>query len=105
MSSSLAPSKTGVTASKPRILADQPEMRFEDLADVHTTRHTQRIEHDIQRRSVFEERHVLFRHDLGDHTLVTVATGHLVTDRQRSLDRDIDLGHLENAAGQARRHA
>ena len=39
------------------------EMRLEDLPDVHARRHAQRVEHDIDRRPVREERHVLLRQD------------------------------------------
>src|SRR5439155_24916444 len=54
------------------------EVRLEDLADVHPARHTERVEHDVDRAAVLEERHVLVRHDLRDHALVAVAAGELV---------------------------
>ena len=35
------------------------EVGFEDLPDVHAARHAQRVEHDVDRGPVLEERHVL----------------------------------------------
>ena len=58
------------------------KVRFEDLSDVHTRRHTERVEDDLDRRSIGEVRHILFRQNAGDDTLVTVTAGHLVTDRE-----------------------
>ena len=57
------------------------EVGFENLAHVHTAGHAERIEQDVDRRPVREERHVLFGQDLRDHTLVAVTAGHLVADR------------------------
>jgi len=39
------------------------QVRLEDLADVHPARHPERVEHDVHRRPVGEERHILLRHD------------------------------------------
>ena len=75
-------------------------MGFEDLTDVHPRWNAQRVEHDIDRRAVLEERHVFGRVDLGDHALVAVAAGHLVAGLQLALHRDVDLDHLEHARGQ-----
>src|SRR4051794_4289511 len=72
-------------------------MRFEDLPDVHPARHAKRIEHDVGMRTVFEERHVLDRHDLRHHALVAVTAGHLVAGLDLALHRDEDLDHLHHA--------
>ncbi len=72
-------------------------MGFEDLADVHSRRHTQRVQHHIDRRTVFEERHVFGWQDARNHTLVTVTAGHLVARLQLALNRHEDLDHLEHA--------
>ena len=72
-------------------------MRFEHLTDVHTRRHAQRIQDDVHRRSVRQERHVFFRHDLGDDTFVAVASGHLVTDRKLALRGDVNFHLLDDA--------
>ena len=68
-----APWNTGVLASKPSSCAAQPEVRLQDLPDVHAARHAERVQHDVDRRAVREERHVLFGHDAGDDALVAVA--------------------------------
>ena len=73
------------------------QVRFENLADVHAARHAQRIEQDVHRRAVFEERHVFFRHDAGDNALVSVTAGHLVADRKLTLGGDVDLDHFQHA--------
>ena len=72
-------------------------MRLEDLTDVHTRRHAERIEDDLDRRSIGEVRHILFRQNARDDALVTVAAGHLVADRQLALHGDVDLDHLDDA--------
>src|SRR5260370_963219 len=62
----------------PTVARRVAQVRFEHLADVHTARHTERVEHDVDRRAVVEVGHVLDRKDLGDHTLVAVTAGELV---------------------------
>jgi hypothetical protein len=76
------------------------QVHFQDLADVHPRRHAERVEHDVDRRAVGHVRHVLDRHDLGDHALVAVAPRHLVARLQPALDRDVDLDHLLHARRQ-----
>src|SRR4051812_42440415 len=73
-----------------------PEVGLENLADVHTRRNAERVEHDLHRRAVRQIRHVLFGEDPRDHALVTVAAGHLVADRQLALHRDVDLDELDD---------
>ena len=73
------------------------EVGFEDLTDVHTRRHAQRVQHDVGRRTVGHERHVFDRDDTRDHTLVTVAARHLVARLQAALDGQVDLDHLLHA--------
>ena len=83
------------------LLAERPrraaEVALEDLADVHTRRNAERVEHDVDRVAVLHVRHVLFGQDARDDALVAVATGHLVADRQLALDGDVDLDHLDDA--------
>ena len=50
ISSTVAPAKTGVGAVNRASCAAQPEVRLEDLADVHTRRHAERIQDDVHRR-------------------------------------------------------
>jgi hypothetical protein len=51
-------------------------------------------------RAVGHVGHVLDRNDLGHHTLVAVAAGHLVARLQAALDGQVDLDHLQHARGQ-----
>src|SRR5262249_20184347 len=76
------------------------EVRFEHLADVHTARHTERVEHDVDRRAVGEVGHVLDGQDLGDHALVAVAAGELVALADLALLAGVDAHQLVYAGRQ-----
>src|SRR5690606_22668289 len=67
--------RCGILASK--FMTSPSENGFEDLTQVHPRRYTQRVEADINRCSVFQERHVFFPYDLGNDTLVSVTSRHL----------------------------
>ena len=73
------------------------EMSLEDLADVHARGHAQRIEHDIDRRSVGQIRHVFFGQNPRQHALVAMASRHLVAHLQAALHGDEHLDHLDDA--------
>src|SRR5229473_298461 len=79
---------------------DPPKVGLQDLAQVHAARHAERVEHDVDRGAVGQVGHVLGRHDPGDHALVAVAAGHLVTGRDLSLLGEIDTDHLVDARAQ-----
>ena len=72
-------------------------MGFQNLTDVHTARNAQRIQDDVHRSSVGQERHIFFWQDLGNNPFVPVATGHLIADRNLTFRCHIDLDHLKNA--------
>ena len=73
------------------------QMHLEHLTDVHTGRHAQRVEDDIERRAVRQVRHILAREDAGHDTLVAMAAGHLVADGDLTLLRDVDAHDLVDA--------
>ena len=75
-------------------------MSLQDLSDVHTGRHTQRVQYDIQRTSIWKEWHIFYRKNSGDNTLVSVTTCHLIADRDLSLLCDIDANYLINTRSQ-----
>ena len=81
-------------------LSGKAQMNFKYLSDVHTGRHTQRIQHDIQRPSVRQVRHILCRQHTGNNTLVTMTSGHLIPDGNLSLLCDIDTYCLINTRRQ-----
>ncbi len=85
---------------EPEHAARPPEVGLEDLPDVHSARHAERVEHDVHRTSIRQIRHVLDGQDARDDTLVTVAPGHLVADRELALHRDEDLDQLDHARGE-----
>ena len=80
-----------------QLVASPTEDGFIDLTEVHTGRHAEGVEDDVNRRAVGEERHILGTDDLGDDTLVAVAASHLVADAEFALHGEIDLGHLDDA--------
>ena len=80
-----------------QVVRGPAQVRLQDLTDVHTRRHAERVEDDLDRRPVGQVRHVLFRQDARDDALVAVTAGHLVADRQLALHGDVDLDHLDDA--------
>src|SRR5215813_1743805 len=77
--------------------ASPAKMRLEDLADVHSARHTKRIEHDVDLGAILKERHILDGYDLRNHALVTVTAGHFIAGLYLAFHRDEDLDHLHDA--------
>ena len=65
-------------------------MGLQNLTDIHTSRNTKRVQNDVDRSTVLEERHILDGQDLGDNTLVAVTSGELVTIGDLALLRDVD---------------
>ena len=64
------------------IAARKAEIRLEQLSEVHSGRHAERVQHDVDRPAVGQERHVAARQDARDDALVSVTAGHLVADGQ-----------------------
>ena len=85
---------------EPQRVGRPAEVRLEDLADVHTRRDAERVEHDLHGRAVGQVRHVLLGEDARDDALVAVAAGHLVADRQLALHGDVGLDQLDDAGRQ-----
>ena len=81
-------------------LAGPAQVRLEQLPDVHTGRNAERVQDDVDRRTVGEERHVLDRQDLGDDTLVAVTAGELVALLDLALLRDEHANELVDAGRQ-----
>ena len=73
---------------------------FVDLSQVHTRRHTQRVQYDIDDRTIFEERHIFVTNDFGNDTLVTVTTCHLITYAEFTFLSDVNLSQLNNTGRQ-----
>src|SRR5690606_4055138 len=90
----------GAVLDLPSLGGGPAEVQLEDLADVHSSRDTERVEHDVDGGAVLEERHVLDREDLGDDALVAVATGELVAIGDLALVRDVDAHELVDTGGE-----
>ena len=48
------------------------QMNFEHLTDVHTGRNAQGVQHDVERRTVGQEGHILLRKDAGNNALYQI---------------------------------
>ena len=75
-------------------------MRLEDLTNVHARRHTEWVKHDIYRLALLVIRHVFYRHNYRDNTLVTMTTGHLVARLNATLDSEVNFNDLQYTRSQ-----
>ena len=66
-------------------LSGKGQVDFQYLSDIHTGRHAQGIQNDVQRTSVRQIRHIFHRKHTGNNTLVAVSSCHLITDGNLSL--------------------
>ena len=73
------------------------QVDFQHLTDIHTRGNTQGVEHNIQRRTIGQEGHILLGQDPGDNTFVSMASRHLVTNGDFSALGDIASYHHVNA--------
>ena len=73
------------------------QVNFKHLTDVHSGRNAQGVQHDLQRSTVGQERHILLRQYARHNTLVAVTACHLVADGDLSLLRDVNAHHHVNA--------
>ena len=92
--------QTPGTCTRSEMLAYVAKVRLQDLADVHSARNAERVENDVDRGAVGKERHVLHGKNLGDDSLVAVASRHLVADHQLSLLGGVDLNRHVRAGRQ-----
>ena len=69
-------------------------MDLKHLSDVHTGRHAQRIQYNIKRTAIWQERHILYRKHAGNNTLITMTSSHLITYRNLTFLSDIDTYRL-----------
>ena len=67
---------------------------LEDLTEVHSRRHTQRVQYQVNWTTILEEWHILLTNNLRYDTLVTVTTSELITYTDLTLLSDINLSHL-----------
>ena len=76
------------------------QLGFQQLPQIHTRRNAQRIETDVQRRTVGHIRHLLHRQNARYDAFVSVATGHLVAFPQFAFDGHQHLHHFVDAGTQ-----
>ena len=75
-------------------------MHFQNLADVHPRRYTQRVQHDVHGAAVCHVRHVFHRQNARYHAFVTVAAGHFVACLQAAFDGNEHFDHFLHARRQ-----
>ena len=75
-------------------------MEFKHLAQVHSARHTKRIEHNVNRGAVRQERHIFFREYAGDNTFIPVPPGEFIALGDLTVLRNINADHLVDAGRQ-----
>ena len=76
------------------------EMRFQNLAHIHTTGNTEGIEHDLDWRAIFQERHIFYGQNLCDDALIAMTAGHLIANRNHSFGGNVDFDHLQDTTTQ-----
>ena len=74
--------------------------QLEHLTHIHPARHTQGVEHDVDRGAVGQIGHVLPGKDAADDAFVAVAAGHLVADLDLAALGHINPHHHVGAGGQ-----
>src|SRR3989344_1093921 len=75
-------------------------MGLQNLAEVHTARHTKRVQDDINRGAVFHEWHVFNRNDFGNNAFVTMPAGHFVAHGDFADNGDGNLDGSDDARGE-----
>jgi hypothetical protein len=88
---------TRVAVDLPALLGDPSEVGLEHLAEVHSAGDAERVQDDVDRSAVGEERHVLDRQDLRDDALVAVTARELVALGDLALLGDEDDDALVDA--------
>ena len=76
------------------------QVNLQHLADVHTAGNAQGVQHDVQRRAVGQEGHILLGQNPGHNALVSVPSGHLVAHLNLPALGDIDPDHHVYAGAQ-----
>ena len=89
-----------VEGDVPAGMRNPAQMQFQHLSKVHSRRHTQRVQHDVDRSTIREERHILFRQNAGDNALVAMSAGELVALGDLTMLRNVDADHLVHAVRQ-----
>ena len=81
------------------LLASPSKDGFINLSKVHTRRHTEGVQYNVDRSSVGKEGHILCADNLRYDTLVTMSTCHLIANTKLALHGNIHLGHLYDTTG------
>ena len=80
----------------PQLGASPPEHGLVELADIHTRRHPQRIQDDVNRLAVLGKGHIFLGDDHRDDAFVPVTAGHLVAHGYFPLVGDVDFCQLDD---------
>ena len=72
-------------------------MGFKQLAKVHAAWNAERVQDDIYRSTIIHERHIFFRKNTSNNTLVSVTTRYLVADANLAQLSDENLNLHQHA--------
>jgi hypothetical protein len=72
----------GRSGMEVKVAAGETEIGLEELTQVHTRRHAERIKNNVHRLAIRKERHITAWKNARDDTLVSVTTGHLISIRK-----------------------
>ena len=89
--------KNRSTELKAKFRTCPAEHCFINLTKVHTGRHSKRVEDNIHRCTITQERHILFSYNLGNNTFITMSSGHFVAHSDFSLLGNVNFCKLHNA--------
>ncbi len=81
-------------------LGSKAQVNLQHLSDIHTGRHTQRIQDNVQRTSVGKEGHILHGKHTGNDTLVSMTACHLVSYGDLSLLGNVNADCLVHTRSQ-----
>ena len=72
-------------------------MAFQYLADIHTRGNTQRVQNDLDWRTIGQERHIFLGENPRDNTFITMAAGHFITHADFAFLGNINAHQLIHA--------
>ena len=86
--------KHGSSHIETKSFCSKGQMDFQYLSNVHTGRHTERIEYDIQRPAIGQIGHIFHRQHSGNNTFISMTSRHLIAYRNLSLLGNINTHSL-----------
>src|SRR5258706_681794 len=76
------------------------ENSFVNLAEVHSGRNAQRVQHDVNGCAFLKERHVFIANNFRNDTFITMTSCHLIANSKLTLLSNLNLSKLHDARRQ-----